>query len=109
MAGSGLRRVCCTRLIASDEIHHWNDIPEELIQADYQDLSATQQLNEWRCKICQMPLFLDNARYGAVRQIGQGGFGRTFLAFERGLSFQDRILGRSLLQPFPGKLIRKGL
>ncbi|MCU0525450.1 MAG: serine/threonine protein kinase [Elainella sp. Prado103] len=54
------------------------------------------------CQACGSPLYLDD-RYRAIRLIGQGGFGRTFLAVDQGLDqgldlALDRSSGSSLGQ-----------
>jgi branched-chain amino acid transport system substrate-binding protein len=85
-------RVCCTRPRKSNESPHWNDVPDELIHANYQEQSVRQKLNDWRCQTCGMPLFLDDARYVVLGQIGQGGFGRTFRALDRRLFLQERMV-----------------
>jgi branched-chain amino acid transport system substrate-binding protein len=85
-------RVCCTRPRQPSEAPHWNDVPDALIKADYQDQSIKQKLNDWRCQTCGMPLLLDDTRYVVLGQIGQGGFGRTFRALDRRLFLQERVV-----------------
>lgn len=85
-------RVCCTRPRQPHEAPHWNDVPDALINANYQDQLIKQKLNDWRCQTCEMPLFLDDARYVVLGQIGQGGFGRTFRALDRRLYLQERMV-----------------
>jgi ABC-type branched-subunit amino acid transport system substrate-binding protein len=81
--------IFCTRPRKLNEDPHWNSISDDRIYAAYDDDVVKQQLKDWCCETCGMPLILDNARYAPIREIGQGGFGRTFEAFDRRLVHQQ--------------------
>jgi serine/threonine protein kinase len=70
--------VYCTRPRQPDEIPHDTQVPTEAI---------TLGLKSPVCAVCGMPICLGNGRYLPIAELGQGGFGRTFLAedlkFER--------------------------
>jgi ABC-type branched-subunit amino acid transport system substrate-binding protein/serine/threonine protein kinase len=84
--------VYCTRPLQPNEAPHKNSIPDDLIQSRLDDEAVNQQLKDCRCQVCQMPLVLDNARYIPTQEIGQGGFGRAFLAIDRKFNAHKRVL-----------------
>ncbi|MEO0532332.1 MAG: serine/threonine-protein kinase [Cyanobacteria bacterium P01_A01_bin.123] len=49
------------------------------------------------CQTCNTPLLLNN-RYTAIKLLGQGGFGRTFLAIDTSLTVQRSCVIKQLFQ-----------
>jgi ABC-type branched-subunit amino acid transport system substrate-binding protein len=80
----------CTRPLQPNEAPHQNSIADRLVQADPHDEAVRAQLQACRCSVCHMPLVLGQERYIPIQEIGQGGFGRAFLALDR--EFQNSQL-----------------
>jgi serine/threonine protein kinase len=62
-------KVYCTRSRQKDETPHLTEIPDQKLKEAHQ------------CAICGMPLILQG-RYVPISELGEGGFGYTFSAFD---------------------------
>lgn len=71
-------KVYCTRPRRPDEAPHWHEIAVDDLFDHAQSAIALDQ----HCQQCGMPLIL-KGRYVPIQELGQGGFGRTFLALDR--------------------------
>ena len=71
-------KVYCTRPRQPDAAPHWNEIAEDDLFGNAQSSTGLDRC----CHDCGMPLIL-KGRYVPIQELGQGGFGRTFLAFDR--------------------------
>lgn len=82
--------VCCTRPRLSGEADwpHVNNISDDLLQRT--DGNASSDRAALKCK-CGMPLILED-RYIALKHIGEGGFGCTFLALNFKAGNAQRVL-----------------
>jgi serine/threonine protein kinase len=97
-------KVYCTRPITrGDEPHIWN-IPKELILGQRgRSLVLTETE---RCRTCGMPLILDH-RYVPTKELGHGGFGKTFLAVDRNFPDSVRVIKQfSTAYLLPGQIIQ---
>ena len=70
-------KVYCTRPRQQHEAPHLTEIPD-------QNLSGSHS-----CQICGMPLILQD-RYVPIDELGQGGFGHTFLALDLKFGLESR-------------------
>lgn len=66
-------KVYCNRPRQPDAAPHWNEVAVD-------DLFGAP--TEHCCQVCDMPLIL-KGRYVPIKELGQGSFGRTFLALDR--------------------------
>ena len=74
---SSLMKVYCTRPRQQHEAPHLTEIPDR-------NLSGSHS-----CEICGMPLILQD-RYVPIDELGQGGFGHTFLALDLKFGLESR-------------------
>jgi serine/threonine protein kinase len=97
-------QVCCTRPIPRDDKPHiWNIPKERILGQRGKSLVLTETE---KCKTCGMPLILDH-RYIPTKELGHGGFGKTFLAIDRNFPDSMRVMKQfSTDCLLPGQIIR---
>ena len=74
-------KVYCTRPRQQHEAAHLTEIPDENLLMG----------SNYSCEICGMPLILKD-RYVPIEQLGQGGFGYTFLALDLKFGLKKRAI-----------------
>jgi serine/threonine protein kinase len=97
-------QVCCTRPIPRDDKPHiWNIPKERILGQRGKSLVLTETE---KCKTCGMPLILDH-RYVPTKELGHGGFGKTFLAVDRNFPDSKRVIKQfSTAYLLPGQIIQ---
>ncbi len=81
-------KVYCTRPRQPDEAPHWNEMAVDDLFGTDKSLTV---IPDWHCQQCAMPLIL-KGRYVPLQELGQGSFGRTFLALDREFFDPDKLL-----------------